>query len=191
MYRTCAVGVLRAGLDPHDEEGASACCESLQIDVGYEAGAQRTLLCGEDITDQLRTPLVSAAASAVAQWPGVRRRMVRIQQELAQRQDMLIDGRDIATRVLPDAPVKIYLTATAEERARRRWLQMKNQGQEQPYEKVLADLRARDEQDMNRKTDPLRIAEDAVVVDSTNLSEEETVRRIVSIAEEVYGRRNG
>ncbi len=191
MYRACAVGVLRAGLDPQDEEAASACCESLQIDVGYEEGEQRTLLCGEDITDKLRTPQVSAAASAVAQWPRVRRKMVQTQQELARRKDMLIDGRDIGTRVLPDAPVKIYLTATAEERARRRWIQLKNQGLEQPYEKVLADLRSRDNQDMNRKTDPLRVAEGAVVIDSTELSEEETVQLIVSIAEDAYGKRNG
>lgn len=190
MYRACAIGVLRAGLDPQNEIETSECCESLQIDVGYEDGTQRTLLCGEDVTSELRTPEVSAAASAVAKWQRVRQKMVRAQQELARHHDMLIDGRDIGTRVLPDAPVKIYLTASAEERARRRWLQLEEQGQHLPYEQVLADLIARDRQDMGRKVDPLRVAENAVVVDSTNLTQEETVTKILEIVEAQYGRRD-
>ena len=190
MYRACAIGVLRAGLNPQNEEEASECCESLQIDVGYEEGAQRTLLCGDDVTSELRTPEVSAAASAVAKWPRVRQKMVRAQQELARHRDMLIDGRDIGTRVLPDAPVKIYLTASSEERARRRWLQLQEQGQFLPFEQVLSELIARDRQDMGRKVDPLRVAEDAVVVDSTNMTQEETVERIIEIVEAYYGRRN-
>ena len=101
---------------------------------------------------------------------------------------MLIDGRDIGTNVLTDAPVKIFLTAPAEERARRRWLQQKERGVDEPYEQVLAELNARDAQDMNRATDPLRQAEDAVLVDSTELSPEQVVDAIVRIVEEAYGR---
>ena len=101
---------------------------------------------------------------------------------------MLIDGRDIGTVVLADAPVKIYLTATPEERARRRYLQQLAKGDSTPYEQVLRELNARDEQDMNRKTDPLRRAEDAVLVDSTDMTQEETVEAIVRIVEDVYGK---
>ena len=189
MYRACAIGVLRSGLDPQDEAAATACCEGLQIDVGYEKGTQQTLLCGEDVTGLLRTPQVSAAASAVAKWPGVRRKMVKAQQELARTHDMLIDGRDIGTRVLPDAKVKIYLTASAEERARRRWLQLQQQGQNVPMEEVLSDLLARDRQDMNRETDPLRVAEGATIIDSTDLTQEETVEKILAVVEACYGKR--
>ena len=188
MYRAVAIGVLRAHADPQDEDAASTVCERLKIDVAYQNGKQRTLLDGEDVTALLRTPEVSAAASAVAKWMRIRRRMVKVQQELARVHDMLIDGRDICTTVLPDAPVKIYLTASAEERARRRWLQMKEQGIEQSMDTVLAELIARDEQDMYREVDPLRIAEDAVVVDSTHMSQEATIERILAIVEAYYGK---
>ena len=189
MYRTLALHVLRSGSDPSDEEAVSACCEHAQVDVRYENGAQRTLLKGEDVTGLIRTGEVSTAASLVSRYPAVRRRMVRAQQELAAQADMLIDGRDIGTRVLPDAPVKIYLTATPEERARRRHLQQLAKGDETPYEQVLRELNERDRQDMTRETDPLRQAEDAVLVDSTQMTEQQVVERIVSIVEDVYGKR--
>ena len=154
----------------------------------YAGGAERTLLFGEDVSDLIRSGEVSAAASAVSKWPAVRRRMVRAQQEMAKKADMLIDGRDIGTVVLKDSPCKIYLTAKSEERARRRYVQQMAKGDHTPYEQVLRELIARDEQDMNRKTDPLRQAEDAVLVDSTDMTEEETVEAIVKIVEEVYGK---
>ena len=181
--------MLRSGSDPSDEEAVSACCEHAQVDVRYENGAQRTLLKGEDVTGLIRTGEVSTAASLVSRYPAVRRRMVRAQQELAAQADMLIDGRDIGTRVLPDAPVKIYLTATPEERARRRHLQQLAKGDDTPYEQVLRELNERDRQDMTRETDPLRQAEDAVLVDSTQMTEQQVVERIVSIVEDVYGKR--
>ena len=187
MYRAVGLAVLRASLDPQDEAAATRICEAAEIDVRYENGKQRTLLNGEDVTDLLRTEEVSLAASAVAKWPAVRRRMVKRQQELAAEHDMLIDGRDIGTRVLPDAPVKIYLTADARVRAERRRLQLLAKGTEVPFEEVLRDLLLRDEQDMHRETDPLQVADGAVVVDSTDLTEEETVERILSVAEAQYG----
>ena len=189
MYRAFGLYALRSGTDLASEAALSALAEDVDVQVKYENGAQRTLLFGEDVSELIRTGEVSAAASAVSKWPAVRRRMVRAQQEMARTADMLIDGRDIGTVVLKDSPCKIFLTAAAEERARRRYLQQMEKGDTTPYEPVLRELNARDEQDMNRKTDPLRQAEDAVLVDSTNMTQEETVEAIVRIVEDVYGKR--
>ena len=188
MYRAFGLYALRSGTDLASEAALSALAEDVDVQVKYENGAQRTLLFGEDVSELLRTGEVSAAASAVSKWPAVRRRMVRAQQEMARTADMLIDGRDIGTVVLRDSPCKIFLTAAAEERARRRYLQQMEKGDTTPYEQVLRELNARDEQDMNRKTDPLRRAEDAVLVDSTDMTQEETVEAIVRIVEDVYGK---
>ncbi len=188
MYRAFGLYALRSGVDMSSEEALSALVEKVDVQVEYADGAQRTLLFGEDVSELIRTGEVSAAASAVSKWPAVRRRMVRAQQEMARKADMLIDGRDIGTVVLKDSPCKIYLTADSEERARRRYVQQMAKGDHTPYEQVLRELIARDEQDMNRKTDPLRQAEDAVLVDSTNMTQEETVEAIVKIVEEVYGK---
>ena len=188
MYRAVALYALRLGVDPQDEDAVAAVCEEAHVEVRYENGMQRTLLGGEDVSELIRTGEVSTAASAVSRWPAVRRRMVQAQREIARTADMLIDGRDIGTNVLTDAPVKIFLTASPEERARRRHLQQQAKGENVPYEQVLRELNARDKQDMNRKTDPLRQAEDAVLVDSTELTPEQVVDRIVAIVEGVYGR---
>lgn len=188
MYRAFGLYALRSGTDLASEAALSALAEDVDVQVKYENGAQRTLLFGEDVSELIRTGEVSAAASAVSKWPAVRRRMVRAQQEMARTADMLIDGRDIGTVVLKDSPCKIFLTAAAEERARRRYLQQMEKGDTTPYEQVLRELNVRDEQDMNRKTDPLRQAEDAVLVDSTNMTQEETVEAIVRIVEDVYGK---
>ena len=189
MYRAFGLHALRSGADLASEAALSALVEHVDVQVKYENGAQRTLLFGEDVSELIRTGEVSAAASAVSKWPAVRRRMVRAQQEMARTADMLIDGRDIGTVVLRDSPCKIFLTAAAEERARRRYLQQLEKGDTTPYEQALRELNARDEQDMNRKTDPLRQAEDAVLVDSTNMTQEETVEAIIRIVEDVYGKR--
>ncbi|MED9820828.1 MAG: (d)CMP kinase [Christensenellales bacterium] len=189
MYRAFALYALRSGVDMDSEAALSALAEQVDVQVKYEAGAQRTLLFGEDVSDLIRTGEVSLAASAVSKWPAVRARMVRAQQEMAHKADMLIDGRDIGTVVLKDSPCKIYLTADAEERARRRHVQQMEKGDTTPYEQVLRELNARDEQDMNRKTTPLRRAEDAVLVDSTHMTQEETVEAIINIVEGVYGKR--
>lgn len=188
MYRAFGLYALRSGADLADEEALSALAESVDVQVKYVSGAQRTLLFGEDVSELIRTGEVSAAASAVSRWPAVRRRMVRAQQEMARTADMLIDGRDIGTVVLKDSPCKIFLTAAPEERARRRYLQQLEKGDKTPYEQVLRELNARDEQDMNRKTDPLRRAEDAVLVDSTDMTPEETVEAIVRLVEGIYGK---
>ena len=188
MYRALALYALRSGVDLTDEAAVSACCAQADIAVGYADGRQRTLLSGEDVSDLIRTGEVSAAASVVSKWPAVRERMVALQQELARKGNMLIDGRDIGTVVLADSPCKIYLTASAEERARRRYLQNLEKGDNTPFEDVLAALNARDAQDMGRAVSPLRQAEDAVLVDSTDMTREEVVDAIVRIVEGIYGK---
>ena len=188
MYRALGLTVLRQGADPGDEGRVVEICRDLGISVRHGADGQHTLVKGEDVTGLIRTPEVSMAASTVSRYAEVRKEMVRIQQRLAAETDMLVDGRDICTTVLPDAPVKIFLTAAQEERARRRYLEMKEKGQEEPFEKVLADLKARDEQDMNRPVEPLRRAPDAVLVDTTNLTFDESVEAILRLVEE---KRNG
>ena len=183
MYRALGLAVQRAGIDTQDEEKVVDLCRKLKVSVSHEADGQHTFVEGEDVTGMIRTPEVSMAASTVSRYAEVRKEMVRIQQQLAAETDMLVDGRDIYTTVLPNATAKIFLTAAQEERARRRYLELKEKGMEEPYEKVLEELKARDEQDMNRPVEPLRQAPDAELVDSTSLTFDETVEAIVRIAE--------
>ena len=185
MYRAVGLCVMRRGMDLQDEAAVSALCEAggAQVDVRYENGAQRTLLNGEDVTSFIRAQEVGQAASAVSRYAAVRKMLVRRQQEMAKSQSMLLDGRDIGTVVLPHATVKIYLTASAQARAQRRMLQLREKGDETPFEDILREVNARDDQDMHREVDPLRQAEDAVPVDSSNITFEETVEAILSIVE--------
>ena len=184
MYRAVGLTCLRRGIDTHDEAAVTELCQTLRVDVAYADGAQRTLADGEDLTGFIRTQEVSDAASLVGTYGGVRAAMVKAQQRLAAAHDMLVDGRDIGFRVLPDADVKIFLTASAEERARRRWQEMLDKGENADYDAVLAALRERDAQDMGRAVDPLRCAEDAITVDTTHLSFDESVDTILRIIRE-------
>ena len=137
-------------------------------------GEQRMYLNGEDVSDAIRMPEISIAASDVSSLPAVRQFLLEMQRSLARTQSVLMDGRDIGTVVLPDADLKVFLTASAEERARRRVLQLQEKGVTEDYEKVLEEIRYRDEQDMNRETAPLKQAEDAVLLDTTELSYDES-----------------
>ncbi len=184
MYRALGLTALRRGVDPASEEEVLGLCRSLHITVSHEADGQHTFVDGEDVTGLIRTPEVSMAASTVSRYDGVRKEMVRLQQRMAAETDMLVDGRDICTTVLPEATVKIFLTASAEKRAWRRFLEMREKGLPDSYEQVLEELKKRDDQDMNRKVEPLRRAEDAVLLDSSDLSFEEVVERVLAIAEE-------
>ena len=184
MYRALGLTALRKGIDVQDEEAIVALCKDLGVSVTHQADGQHTFVRGEDVTGLIRTPEVSMAASTVSRYAEVRKEMVRIQQRLASETDMVLDGRDICTTVLPKATAKIYLTASPEERARRRYLEMKEKGQNDSYEQVLEDLRKRDDQDMNRPVEPLRQAPDAVLVDSTELDFDGTVEAILKIVEE-------
>ncbi|MDO4484730.1 MAG: (d)CMP kinase [Clostridia bacterium] len=184
MYRAIGLCAIRTGTDLADEQAVTAMAADAEITVAHGQGGQHTYLNGEDVTGLIRTEQVSMAASAVAKYGDVRKLMVRLQQQLAAEQDMLVDGRDICLRVLPDANVKLFLTASAEERARRRYLELQKKGSTESYETVLEDLKQRDAQDMNRAVDPLRPTEDAIIVDSTDLTFEQVVDKIIAIAEE-------
>lgn len=184
MYRAVGLTALRRNVNLSDERAVSELCGQLRMDVNHEPDGQHTLVDGEDVTAQLRTQDVSMAASTVAKYAGVRRAMVAIQQRLAVDKPMLLDGRDIGTRVLPGATVKIFLTASAEERARRRYEELRRKGAADTYEQVLADLKRRDDQDMHRAVDPLRAAEDAVTVDTTEMTFDQVVEEILRIVKE-------
>ena len=179
MYRAFAWYALKQGISVEDEQALTALTGKMMPEVRYENGAQRTLIDGQDVTGLIRTPEISMAASAVSKFAGVRKAMVAAQQALAKKQSVLLDGRDIGTVVLKDATIKIYLTASAEVRAQRRFDELQRKGDPSTYEEVLVDVIRRDEQDMNRAVDPLRPAEDAQILDSSELTQEQVVDEIV------------
>lgn len=185
IYRTLGLHVLRAGADPKDGDQVSALLASADIDLGYdEEGLQHMYLSGEDVSEEIRRPEISLYASAVSAIPAVRDRLLEMQRALPARFSVIMDGRDIGTVVLPNADVKVYLTASAEERARRREKELKERGTPQSYEEVLRDMIARDEQDMNRAVAPLRQAEDAVLLDTTHLNFDESREALLRIIRE-------
>ncbi|MBR6808906.1 MAG: (d)CMP kinase [Clostridia bacterium] len=190
MYRAVGLCALQLGIDPRDEAAVSLMCQEgkVLVDVKYQDGKQLTLLNGTDVSSLIRTQEVGGAASAVSRYVPVRSMMVKRQQEMAASQPMLLDGRDIGTVVLPDATVKIFLTASAQERARRRMLQLQEKGESASFEEVLAEVNARDLQDTTRELTPLRQAEDSILVDSSNFTFDETVQAILDIVEEKYGK---
>ena len=183
MYRAVGISALWKGVSTDDEDSIVRLLTDgeIDIDVKYRDGEQITLVNGENVNGLIRTQEAGSAASAVSRFPGVRRHLVALQQAMAKRQSMLLDGRDIGTVVLPDADVKIYLTASSRKRAERRRAQLLEAGTDIPLEEIIREVEARDHQDMNRETDPLRRAEDAVVVDSSDLTFEETVEQVLSL----------
>ncbi len=184
MYRTVGLAVLRAGLDPADSEGVPKLLPSLRLGIRYLEGEQHMYLGEEDVTPFIRTPEVSAAASAVSAQPPVRAFLLKTQQDLAEACSVVMDGRDIGTVVLPEADLKVFLTATAEERARRRFLELQERGTPQPYEQVLREMNERDERDTRRAAAPLRAAEDAVLLDTTELTPEEVLAKLRQLVRE-------
>ncbi len=185
MYRAVGLCALEKGIDPRNEEAVDQLCQEgqAQVDVRYENGAQITLLNGRNVSNAIRTQEAGTAASAVSRYVAVRSMLVRRQQEMAQGQSMLLDGRDIGTVVLPNATVKIFLTASPEIRAQRRMAQLREKGDQTPFDQILAEVNARDLQDTTRALTPLRQAEDAIVVDASSLSFDETVNAILSHVE--------
>lgn len=169
MYRTVGMACLKKGIDPTDEEAVVASLDSLDMKIFPEAGGQRILLDGEDITSRIRTEEIGKAGSSVAAYQKVREKLVEIQQGLAKEQSVIMDGRDIGTKVLPDAEVKIYLDASVEERAKRRVGELEAQGKTADLETIREEIAQRDYQDMHRENSPLCRAEDAVNVDTTGL----------------------
>lgn len=188
MYRAIGLYALDQGISPDDEDALARMIaqEDARVSVDFQNGQQVTLLNGVDVTGRLREEAVGKAASAVSKYAVVRKYLVRLQQQIAKERSLLIDGRDIGTVVLPDAKVKIFLTASAEDRAMRRYKQLLDAGKGADYQKVLTDLKARDDQDQNRAVDPLRPADDAVILDTTGLSFEESLKKMLDIVNKAY-----
>ena len=184
MYRAVGLYMLRHAVDPKDMDTVAARAAEAVVDIRYEGGEQHVYLLGEDVSRAIRENEVSAAASAVSAVPVVRRMLVARQQEIAKEQSVVMDGRDIGTHVLPDATLKVFLTASAEERARRRFLELKEKGKEIPYGQLLDEINRRDWDDSHREASPLRQAEDAVLVDSSDMTREEVIGKILSLAKE-------
>jgi len=176
MYRAIGLFVLRRGIAADDRAAVVACLPEITVDIGYQDGVQRIYLNGEDVSDSIRTEAVSQYASAVSAVPEVRAHLMGLQRSLAARSSVIMDGRDIGTVILPDADIKIYLTASEEDRAMRRFLELKEKGQEVDYDSVLENIRQRDWNDMHRDVAPLRQAEDAIVVDTSGIGLEESAR---------------
>ncbi len=181
IYRTVGLAALRRGLDTKNETEVAAILPELEIRMGYVEGEQRMFLNGEDVSREIRMPEVSMAASDVSAHGSVRSYLLEMQRKLARENCVIMDGRDIGTVVLPDAKLKIYLTASAEARAERRRKELVEKGVETSFEEVLQDIIKRDEQDMNREVAPLRQAEDAVLVDTTYIDLEGSFRLLCSI----------
>jgi CMP/dCMP kinase len=187
MYRAATVAVLDAGVDPEDADAVARVVAGAAIEVGTDAATEEVRVGGQDVAARIRGAEVTRAVSAVSAVPAVRRQLVAQQRELVESAGaVVVEGRDIGTVVLPDATVKIYLTAAPEARAERRALQL---GITEPAEvaALAADLRRRDEYDSSRADSPLRPARDAVIVDSTDLEQEQTVDRVVELARSAVG----
>ena len=182
IYRTIGYAVWRKGIDPRDRSAVVAVLPDLEICLTYGTdGLQHMELNGMDVTAEIRLPEVSRYASLVSAYPEVRAYLLEMQRQLARENSVVMDGRDIGTVVLPHAGAKVFLTAAPEARARRRLLELKQRGQETELETVLRDIVQRDEQDRNRAVAPLRQAEDAVLLDTTELGLEESLKALISL----------
>ena len=184
LYRTVGLAALRRGIDPTDVEGVESLLPSICVELTYIDDTQRVLLDGEDVSELIRTPEVSMAASAVSAMPAVRKFLFHLQREIASSHNVIMDGRDIGTVVLPHAQVKIFLAASAEDRARRRYDEMLAKGMEAVYEDVLEDMKQRDYNDSHRAAAPLKPADDAIMVDTTGNTLEESIAMMKKLVEE-------
>lgn len=187
MFRTIGLYALRAGKEPKDNEAVNALLPEISLKFAFIGGEQHIYLNGEDVSTAIRTEEVGMAASAVGANPEVRAFLLGMQRDMAKTQDVLMDGRDIGTVVLPDATVKIFLTASPEARATRRWKEYQQKGVEVSYEEVLADVRQRDYQDTHRAAAPLKQAEDAVLLDTSALDFEQSLDAMKQIIAQKIG----
>ena len=179
MYRTIGLACLDDGISPEDSKAVIEKLKSIVLELKYVDGEQRMILCGKDVSDDIRTERVSMTASVVSKIPEVRAFLLEQQRGFARSDNIIMDGRDIGTVVLPDAQVKIFLTASAESRAKRRTLQLEEKGIGADYDAILEDIRKRDYQDSHREISPLKAAPDAVVVDTTELTLEGSIEAVI------------
>ena len=184
LYRTIGLYVLRNGSDPKNEQQVQTLLPQLQVNMGYQDGIQQRFLQGENVTDQIRTPEVSMAASGVSAHSCVRAYLLDLQRRLARENNVIMDGRDIGTVVLPEADVKIFLTASSAVRAKRRFNELIAKGEDITYQKVLDVVEKRDYADSHRAISPLKQAEDAIIADTSELNFEESVALIQKIIAE-------
>ena len=181
MYRALAVFFLKQGLRPEDTEKIAKSCKDAKVSIGYEDGVQQVYLNGENVTSLLRTEEVGNMASVSSAVREVRAQLLELQRELARTKDVVMDGRDIGTNILPNADVKVYLTASVKERARRRYVELQEKGVACNLEEIAHDIEERDKRDMSRKIAPLKQAEDATFVDSSDMTIEEVVQTIIDL----------
>ena len=184
MYRAVAVYAIEKGIEIKEENFTQEVLDAIKIDIAYEDGAQKIFLLGKDVSERIREADVSIGASNVAVIPAVRLKLVELQRTLAKKTSVIMDGRDIGTYVLPDAEVKIFLTASSDVRAKRRLLEMKEKGMEADFETVKRDIEYRDKNDSEREFAPLKQAEDAVLVDTSDMTIEQVIDRIIEIIRE-------
>ena len=181
LYRTVTLDLLRRGIDLDDPDAVEAALPQIRISLSYEDGEQKVFLGGEDVTEHIRTEEVSRSTPACAAIPAVRSFLLDLQRDLAREHRVIMDGRDIGTVVLPDAPLKIFLTASPQERARRRAAQLEAAGEPANFSEILRDIVARDERDSHRETAPLKQAEDAVLLDTSDLNFEASVAAVAAL----------
>lgn len=180
MYRGMAIYFLKQNIASDDKEGIAKACKDANVSIGYEHGVQQIYLNGENVTSMLREEAVGNMASMSSAVPEVREQLLSLQRELAEKENVVMDGRDIGTNILPNADTKIYLTASVDTRAKRRFLELQEKGTDCSIEEIARDIEERDYRDMHREIAPLRQAEDAVLVDSSDMTIEEVVQAILS-----------
>ncbi len=180
LYRLAAVASLNAAIDLDDESAVADIAAKLDIQFVAESASTRVMLDGEDVSSDIRTERAGMAASKVAAYPQVREALLQRQRDFCKAPGLVADGRDMGTVVFPDAPVKIFLTASSEERANRRLKQLEDAGVSADYEKILADIQARDEQDSSRASAPLKPADDALILDSTTMDIDAVLRAVLT-----------
>lgn len=184
MYRAVALKAIKSGIDTKDSQALSDMVKDIDLLIVHENGVQKVLLDGKDVTEEIRTPAVTVGSSDVAVIPAVREKMVELQREIAKNNSVIMDGRDIGTHVLPNADVKIFLTASLEDRAKRRYEELKEKGTlKQTFEEVKSEMEYRDKNDSSRAHSPLKKADDAILLDTTGFSVEESVKTILEIIE--------
>lgn len=181
MYRGLAVHFLKKGIVPGEVEKIEAACEDAKVELGYENGVQQVYLNGENITSQLREEAVGNMASVSSAVPAVRAKLLDLQRNLAKEKDVVMDGRDIGTNVLPNADVKVYLTASVECRAMRRFKELEEKGEACDFEQIRQDIQERDERDMTREIAPLKQAEDATLIDSSEMGIDDVMKTIIAL----------